>query len=38
MVTFILNSFPITKPLTDARFDVAFEKKAKQELSICVLK
>lgn len=38
MVTFILNSFPITKLLTDARFDITFEKKAKQDPSMCEVK
>lgn len=38
MVTFISNSFPITKLLTNAYFDIAFEKKAKQEPSMCELK
>lgn len=38
MVTFILNFFPITKLPTDARFDRALEKKAKQELRMCELK
>lgn len=38
MVTFILNSFPITKLLPDAHFDMALEKKAKQDPSMCELK